>query len=50
LQASPSGNSVAASSTPRKIAALKKQAEKDSRKNAAAAANAAKNASSVPPK
>jgi hypothetical protein len=35
--------------SPRQIAALKKQAEKDSRKNAAAA-DAAKAASSAPPK
>lgn len=49
-QASSSDNSVAVGSSPRQISALKKQAAKDSRRNAAAAANAAKSASSAPPK
>jgi hypothetical protein len=42
FQAGSSDNSAAVSSSPRKISALKKQAAKDSRKNAAAAADAAK--------
>ena len=49
-QASSGDNSAAVSSSPRQVSALKKQAAKDSRKNAAAAANAAKSASSAPPK
>ena len=49
-QASSSENTVAVGATPSKISALKKQAAKDSRKNAAAAAGAAKSASSAPPK
>ena len=49
-QADGTDTSAADSTNSRKVAALKKQAAKDSRKNAAAAADAAKAASSAPRK
>jgi hypothetical protein len=50
VQARSNDTSIGVSSSSRKIAALKKQAAKDSRKNAADAAKAGKTTSSAPPK